>query len=68
MQESGLLKHFVAGDLILADKGFLIQDIVPNGVSVNIPPFLNKGKFTDSEAKAIKSIARCTMPHACRKS
>ena len=32
VQQSGLLKHFVAGDLILADKGFLIQDIVPNGV------------------------------------
>ena len=45
----------------MADKGFLIQDIVPNGVSVNIPPFLNKGKFTESEAKATKSIARCRI-------
>ena len=61
VQESGLLNHLVAGDLILADKGFLIQDIVPNGVSVNIPPFLNKGKFTESEAKATKSIARCRI-------
>ena len=25
----------------MADKGFLIQDILPNGVSRNIPPFLN---------------------------
>ena len=57
VQESGLLKHLVAGDLILADKGFLIQDLVPRGVSVNIPPFLNK--FTESEAQATKSIARC---------
>jgi hypothetical protein len=49
------------GDLILADKGFLIQDIVPNGVSVNIPPFLEHGKFTESESKATKSIAKCRI-------
>ena len=41
VQESGLLKHFVRGDLILADKGFLIQDLLPRGVSVNILSFLN---------------------------
>ena len=35
VQESGILTQFVAGDLILADKGFLIQDIVPNGVSLS---------------------------------
>lgn len=61
VQQSGLLKQFVAGDLILADKGFLIQGIVPSGVSVNIPPFLNNGKFTESEVKATKSIARCRI-------
>ena len=49
VQESGLLNH----------KGFLIQDIVPRGVSVNTPPFLNNGTFTESEAKATKAIARC---------
>ncbi|KAL7396160.1 hypothetical protein ABVT39_001263 [Epinephelus coioides] len=32
MQQSGILEHLVAGDLILADKGFLISDIVPAGV------------------------------------
>ena len=61
VQESGLCNHLVAGDLILADKGFLIQDVVPRGVSVNIPPFLNQGKLTESEAKATKSIARCRI-------
>jgi len=59
VQQSGILRHFVPGDLILADKGFLIQDIVPKGVSVNIPPFLENGKFTESKAKVTKSIARC---------
>ena len=61
VQESGLLEHFVPGDLILADKGFLIQDLLPRGVSVNIPPFVNCGKFTESEARATKSIARCRI-------
>ncbi|RMX53509.1 hypothetical protein pdam_00017347, partial [Pocillopora damicornis] len=57
--ESGLLNHLTPGDMILVDKGFLIQDIVPHGVSVKIPPFLNKGAFTESEAKATKGMARC---------
>ena len=61
LQQSGLLNHLAPGDLILADKGFLIQDIVPSGVSVNIPPFLEHGKFTESEVKVTKSIARCRI-------
>lgn len=61
VKESGLLNHLCTGDLILADKGFLIQDIVPRGVSVNIPPFLSNGKFTESEARATKAIARCRI-------
>ena len=46
MQESELLNHLTADNLVLADKGFLIQDLVPDGVSVNISPFLNNGAFT----------------------
>ena len=36
LHQSGLVNHFSAGDMILADKGFLIQDILPDGVSVSI--------------------------------
>lgn len=61
VEKSGFLKQLEAGDLVLADKGFLIQDIVPNGVSVNIPPFLNNGKFTESEARATKLVAKCRI-------
>ena len=43
VQQSGFLDHLTAGDMVLADKGFVIQDLVPNGVSVNIQPFLNNG-------------------------
>jgi len=35
--KSGLLDQLVPGDLILADRGFLIRDIIlPPGVSLNI--------------------------------
>ena len=61
VEMSGFLKHLYPGDLVLADKGFLIQDIVPSGVSVNIPPFLNNGKFTENEIKVTKSIAKCRI-------
>ncbi len=56
--QSGLLDHLKAGDMVMADKGFLISDIVPEGVSVNIPPFLNNGKFTESEVRATREVAR----------
>lgn len=61
VSQSNLLALMDTGDLILADKGFLIQDIVPKGVYVNIPPFLEHGKFTESEIKVTKSIARCRI-------
>lgn len=61
VEKSELLKVFKPGDLILADKGFFIQKIVPEGVSVNIPPFLNHGKFSKSEVKVTKNIAKCRI-------
>ena len=61
VKQSGLMNHMASGDLIFADKGFLIQDIVPEGVSVNIPPFLQNGKFTSSEIRATTNIAKCRI-------
>ena len=61
VQKSGLLNHLTAEDLVLAENGFLIQDLVPNGVSVNLPPFLNNGTFTESEAMATKAIVKCRI-------
>ena len=61
VQQSGFLDHLETGDLILADKGFLIQSILPKGVALNIPPFLENGKFTDSEIKMTKNIAKCRI-------
>ncbi|XP_048089202.1 uncharacterized protein LOC125287411 [Alosa alosa] len=56
--QCGLLEHLEAGDMIMADKGFLISDLLPEGVSVNIPPFLNRGKFSESEVRATREVAR----------
>ena len=39
-QESGVLDLLDAGDNVMVDRGFHISNIVPNGVSVNMPPFL----------------------------
>ena len=57
MAKSGILEVFRSGDLTLADKGCLIRDSVPEGVSVNIPPFLNHGRLIKSEVKLTKDIA-----------
>ena len=53
VEKSGVLEHFRPGDLILADKGFLMADIVPTSVSVlNIPP------VNESKVKQTNTIAR----------
>lgn len=64
--DSEILDHFKLRDMILADKGFLIQNIMPDGVTVNIPPFINHGKLTHSEAQATK--IDCTDQDSCRES
>ena len=46
-----------AGDLILADKGFMIHDLVPKDVFLNLPPFLaRKSQFTKEEAIFCRKI------------
>jgi len=49
VKHSGVLDIFNSGDLILADKGFLINYVLPEGVSVNIPPFLGAPQFTPNQ-------------------
>ena len=42
---SGFLNlPFGRGDSVMADKGFTVEDLLPLGVSLNIPPFLGRGK------------------------
>lgn len=60
-KHSGFLEILKPGDLILADKGFRIQDIMPTGVTVNVPPFLYSEQFTVAEAKVTTAIARARI-------
>ena len=40
---------FQQGDSVMADKGFTIEDILPLGVSLNIPPFLGEATQMSGE-------------------
>jgi len=62
VSHSEMLKQFIPGDLILADKGFTIQSQLPEGVSLNIPPFLRgKAQFTREEAEMCRKIAKARI-------
>ncbi|XP_044746194.1 uncharacterized protein LOC123307815 isoform X2 [Coccinella septempunctata] len=61
VQECGILENLEAGDLILADKGFLIRDLLPDGVNVNIPPFLVTAQFTPTQVEQTESIAKARI-------
>ena len=40
VKQSGLCALLVEGDSVMADRGLVIEDLLPTGVSLNIPPFL----------------------------
>ncbi len=62
VDHSEMLQQLVAGDLILADKGFTIHKLLPSGVNLNIPPFLiGKSQFTKEEARLCSKIARARI-------
>lgn len=59
--KSGILDQLVPGDVIMADKGFLIGDILPPGVSLNVPPFLDTPQFTPQQVLHTESIAKARI-------
>lgn len=61
VEHCGVLEQLVAGDLVLADKGFLIRDLLPTGVSLNIPPFLTTAQFTTEQVQRTECIARARI-------
>ncbi|XP_050315255.1 uncharacterized protein LOC126749581 [Anthonomus grandis grandis] len=61
IEESRVLDQMVAGDLILADKGFLIKDLLPAGVSLNIPPFLTTAQLIESQVYETQQIAKARI-------
>ena len=54
--------EFQAGDLILADKGFVIHELLPRNVFLNLPAFLaGKNQLTTSESIFSRKIAGCRI-------
>ena len=50
VERSGILDLPLSeGDDVMADKGFTIQDLLPLGVSLNIPPFLGQDQQMSPE-------------------
>ncbi|XP_033228058.1 uncharacterized protein LOC117179938 [Belonocnema kinseyi] len=58
--KSKLVDLFQPGDVVLADRGFTIEDLVESvGASLNIPPFLRqRNRFTAQEEVATKKVAK----------
>jgi hypothetical protein len=54
---SGLVDLLEPGDLVMADRGFTIDDLLSQSVELNIPPFLcNKTQFNRQEVAVTRSI------------
>lgn len=59
VEHSKILEQLAPGDMILADKGFTIHKLLPQGVHLNIPPFLtSKSQYTPSEVQLCGKIAK----------
>ena len=59
-QQSGIISLLEPGDSVMADKGFLINDMVAQrGAKLNIPPFLTKrDQFSKEEVEETQDIAK----------
>ena len=47
----------------MADKGFTIEDLLPLGVSLNIPPFL--GSSNQMPAQDVVHTGNCKPANSC---
>ena len=59
VKESGLLNLLEAGDSVMADKGFTIEDLLdPIGVTLNMPPIRESNRqLSRKEVEQIRRIA-----------
>ncbi|XP_074554593.1 uncharacterized protein LOC141810719 [Halichoeres trimaculatus] len=55
--DCGVLQQLEAGDMVMADKSFTIHDILPAGVSLNVPTFPVNEQFTTEEVNHNRLIA-----------
>jgi len=62
VQHSGFLQCVEAGDDIMADRGFLIRDLLAlRGATVNIPPFASGKQLSMSGVNKTRRIARARI-------
>uniref|UniRef100_A0AAY5KP50 DDE Tnp4 domain-containing protein n=1 Tax=Esox lucius TaxID=8010 RepID=A0AAY5KP50_ESOLU len=66
-RESGILSLLEEGDEVMADKGFLIKDLLDEiNVSLVTPPFLGpSGHFSQEEVRKTQAIARLRFHVEC---
>lgn len=59
VKKSGILDKLQPGDSVLADRGFVISDLLEDkNVLLNLPPFLrNKTQFSEDEVRKTRRIA-----------
>ncbi|RXN14391.1 zinc finger protein 502-like isoform X2 [Labeo rohita] len=56
---SGILPLLEAGDEVMADKGFVIEDLLSGvGAKLIIPPFKRSAQFTREDTEKTQAIAR----------
>ena len=56
-KDCGILDHLEPGDSVMADRGFLIEDLLGEGVSLNLPPFRDS-KDSQLSAKQVEETRR----------
>ena len=58
-KQSGILTLLERGDNVMADRGFVLSDLLePLGCTLNIRPFLNnQGQFSEDQVKETQEIA-----------
>lgn len=71
VQQSGVLDLLEPGDGVMVDKGFKVEDLLPRGVSLHIPPFRITGEAQmsgkDVEETRHIAIARVHIERVIRR-
>lgn len=62
-ERSGILQHLNPGDLVLADRGFTVRELLQSKhVDLNIPPFLGgRDRLTPQEELLTRRIAKARI-------
>lgn len=61
VEHTGILSQMDPGNVVVADKGFIIAHLLPSGVSLNIPPFLDTPEFSETNIFECRSKARARI-------